>query len=140
MDKILKLLLGLTLIFQVMIVSAQKPMPGKSITKLEIYYFHPDKRCPIDQSIEETIRKMMQTDFAREIKEGTIKFKVLNSDDKANASIVSKYEINTQTLYLVTRVDGKEVKKDLSDFAFSYCQSDPEKFKTGLKQEILASL
>ncbi|MCX6304563.1 MAG: nitrophenyl compound nitroreductase subunit ArsF family protein [Bacteroidetes bacterium] len=140
MNKFLKLMLGLAMICLVHIAPAQKPKPGNGNPKLLIYYFHPNQRCPIDQSIEETTRKMMQTDFAKEIKAGTIEFQVLNSSDKANAKIVEKYEITTQTLYLITTVNGKEVKNDISDFAFSYCQSDPEKFKSGLKKEILQAL
>ena len=141
MLQILKLLPGLVLILFSQMIVAQKPaVTGKSNTKLEIYYFHPNERCPIDQSIEETTRKMMQTDFAKEIKDGTIKFHVLNTDDKSNANVVGKFEMNAQALYLVTFVKGREVKNDLTEFAFSNCQSNPGKFKSGLKEEILQAL
>jgi hypothetical protein len=121
-------------------VPAQKTAPGKNNIKAEVYYFHPTERCPIDQSIEETTRKMMQTDFAKEIKDGTIRFQVLNTDDKANAKIVGKFEMNSQALYLVSFVRGKEIKQDLTEFAFSTCQSNPGKFKAGLKNEILEAI
>jgi hypothetical protein len=138
--RILILFLGLAMLVQNHPVSAQNPLPVKSTAKLEIYYFHPTERCPIDQSIEETTRKMMQNDFAKEIKDGTIKFQVLNTDDKANDKIAGKFEINSQALYLVTSVKGKEVKNDLTEFAFSTCLNNPAKFKSGLKQEILQAL
>jgi hypothetical protein len=136
----LKLFLGLVVIFHGQVISAQKPAAVNGSAKLEIYYFHPNERCPIDQSIEETTRKMMRTDFAKEIKDGTIKFQVLNTDDQANAKIVGKFEMNAQALFLVTHVKGKEVKNDLTEFAFSNCQSNPGKFKAGLKQEILQAI
>ena len=82
-------------------VSAQSAAQTKNHPKLEVYYFHPTERCPIDQSIEETTRKMMRTDFAREIKEGTIKFQVLNTEEKANEKTVARFEMNSQALYLV---------------------------------------
>jgi hypothetical protein len=140
MMRTLKLLLGLAVLFHGQVIFAQKPATIDGSKKLEIYYFHPNERCPIDQSIEETTRKMMRTDFAKEIKDGTIKFQVLNTDDKANAQIVGKFEMNAQALFLVTRVNGKEVKNDLTEFAFSNCQSNPGKFKAGLKQEILQAI
>jgi ribosomal protein S17E len=140
MKKKLALFLVLGLIFQGCLVFAQKPQAVKSNVKLEIYYFHPTERCPIDQSIEETTRNLMRTDFAKEIKDGTIKFQVVNTDDKANAKIVGKFEMNAQALYLVTNVKGKEVKNDLTEFAFSNCQSNPGKFKAGLKDEIIQAL
>lgn len=141
MKKMLELLIGLSLIFQSQMSIGQKPaVTAKSNTKLEIYYFHPNERCPIDQSIEETTIKLMWADFAKEIKDGTIKFQVLNTDDKANVKIVEKFVMNAQALYLVTFVKGKEVKNDLTEFAFSNCQSNPGKFKAGLKAEILQAL
>jgi hypothetical protein len=121
-------------------VRAQQNNPAKGPVKLWVYYFHPTERCPIDQSIEENTRKLMQNDFAKEIKDGTIKFQVLNTDDKANKQIVSKFDMNAQALYLVNMVNGKEVKKDLTEFAFSCGQSNPVKFKTGLRDEILKLL
>ncbi len=140
MIKILTILLGVALVFQNPLVFAQKPAAAKNNTKLEIYYFHPDERCPIDQSIEETTRKMMRSDFSKETKDGTIKFFVLNTDDKTNAKIVEKFEINSQALYLVTFVNGKAIHNDLTEFAFSNCQANPGKFKAVMKQEILQAL
>lgn len=140
MTKILHLLLCAFLVMQNLVVPAQKSNSGKSTAKLQVYYFHPAERCPIDQSIEETTRKIMQTDFAKEIKDGTIRFQVLNTDDKANLKTVEKFEMNAQALYLVSYVNGKETKTDLTEFAFSTCQSNPGKFKAGLKQEIMQAL
>ena len=82
----------------------------------------------------------MQSDFAKEIKAGTIKFQVINTDDKAYAKTVGKFEMNAQALYLVTFTNGKEIKKDLTEFAFSCGQSNPGKFRSGLKDEILKAL
>ena len=140
MIRILKVFFGLILILQGHDVSAQKTTPVAGTKKAEIYYFHPTERCPIDQSIEETLRKMMQSDFAKEIKDGIIKFQVINTDDKANAKTVGKFEINAQALYLVTYVNGKEIKNDLTEFAFSNAQNNPGKFKAGLKQEIFKAI
>ncbi|MCX6267483.1 MAG: nitrophenyl compound nitroreductase subunit ArsF family protein [Bacteroidetes bacterium] len=140
MKRVLKLVILSAIILQGFSVLAQKPLPGKTVAKLQVYYFHPTERCPIDLSIEETTTKMMRSDFAKEIKDGTIKYQVVNTDDKANAKIVAKFEMNTQALYLVTNINGKEVKNDLTEFAFSNSQSNPAKFKAGLKQEILQSL
>ena len=121
-------------------ISAQNIKTGNSKTKLEVYYFHPNERCPIDQSIEDNTRKLMQSEFTREIKDGTIIFKVLNTDEKANAKIVSNFEMNAQALYLVTFSNGKEIKTDFTEFAFSCSQNNPVKFKSRLKDEILRSI
>jgi hypothetical protein len=132
--------LGLSILLACLFIQgalAQGAGTTKKPPVLEIYYFHPIERCPIDQSIEEITRRMMQTDFAGQIKSGVIRFQVLNTDDKANAKTVSRFEMNAQALYLVYQEKGKEVKKDLTEFAFSTCQNNPAKFKSGLKMEIL---
>ncbi|MFZ4520866.1 MAG: nitrophenyl compound nitroreductase subunit ArsF family protein [Bacteroidales bacterium] len=140
MSRILKYLSVLALLCQVQAVFAQNPTTVQTTPKLVICYFHPNERCPIDQSIEEATRKLMRTDFAKEIKNGVIKLQVLNTDDKANAKTVAKFEMNAQALYLVTNVKGKEVKNDLTEFAFSNSLNNPAKFKAGLREEILRAI
>jgi hypothetical protein len=130
------ILLILFIIGFIPIVNTQNKPKADSNPKVEVYYFHPTERCPIDQSIEENTRATMQSDFAKQIKEGTIRFQVLNTDDKANAKTAAKFDINAQALYIVKLDKGKEIKNDLTDFAFSCGQSNPLKFKTRLKEEI----
>ncbi|MEI7663052.1 MAG: nitrophenyl compound nitroreductase subunit ArsF family protein [Bacteroidota bacterium] len=122
-----------------LIQSQTIPAAGNN-PRVEIFYFHPTERCPIDQSIEENARRLMQSDFGKNIREGSVRFRVLNTDDKANAKIVSKFEINAQALYIVKAEKGKEIKTDLTEFAFSYGLSNPAKFKSRLKDEILNAL
>lgn len=109
---------------------------GSSPSKVQVYYFHPSERCPIDQSIEANTKAVMQTYFAKETANGTILFKVLNTEDKANLAVVSKFDINAQALYIIRLENGKEISKDLTRFAFDYGKSNPGKFKATLKSEI----
>jgi hypothetical protein len=108
--------------------------------RVEVYYFHPTERCPIDQSIEDNTRRLMQSSFAKEIKDGTIKFQVINTDDKSQVKTVARFDINAQALYVVKLADGKENKNDLTHFAFSNGLSNPARFKSGLKDEIEKAL
>ena len=108
--------------------------------RVVIYYFHPTERCPIDQSIEDNTRRLMQGSFAKEIKDGTIKFQIINTDDESQAKTVARFDINAQALYIVTLSNGKENKNDLTHFAFSNGLSNPARFKSGLKDEIEKAL
>jgi len=140
MKRILNILFVPVLVMLWLPLASQNTAPAKNKTKLEIFYFHPAERCPIDQSIEETTRRMLKSEFGRELRDGTIRFEVINTEDRKNAKTVGKFEINAQALYLVSSVNGKEVKNDLTEFAFSNCQSNPGKFKAGLRQEILKAI
>jgi hypothetical protein len=115
---------------------AQNKPQSISTVKIEVYYFHPNERCPIDQSIEENTVKLMYGTYGKELKAGTIKFAVINTDDKSQAKTVERFDINAQALFVVKWTNGKEVKNDLTHFAFDYGQSNPDKFRTGLKVEI----
>jgi hypothetical protein len=108
--------------------------------KVEVYYFHITERCEIDQTIESNTRALMKSDFQNEIKNGTIKFAVLNTDDKANAKTVSRFEINPQALYVVKHDGSKEAKTDLTRFAFDNVMASPKKFQLRLKDEIEKAL
>jgi hypothetical protein len=121
-------------------IQAQNTVKPAQQTKVKVYYFHPEERCPIDQSIEANTKNVMQSAFREKIKDGTIDFRIINTDDKANAKLVSGFDINAQALYLVKIVKGKETKLDMTKFAFDYGQSNPLKFKKGLKDEIEKNL
>jgi hypothetical protein len=132
----------LLLVFSLIILASPAFIKGQTATsskapvRLKVYYFHPDERCPIDQSVEDNTRKVMQTNYQEKIKDGTIDFRVINTDDKANEKLASGFEINAQALYLVKVEKGKETKQDLTKFAFDNGFSNPLKFKKGLKDAI----
>lgn len=130
----------LILISQEIAMYAQTGKTGGQHPKAELYYFHPTERCPIDQAIEETTRQIIQSDFSKQVREGVLKVRIINTDDKAMASIVERFDINAQAMYLVTWPAGKETKKDLTEFAFSNAKSNPVKFKSGLKEELVNAI
>ena len=139
----MKISASLSLLFTVLLSAqlfAQNTGSPKSTPKVELYYFHPTERCPIDQAIEENTRATMQSYFVNEVKSGKILFRVLNTEEKANEKIIARFDINAQALYLVKNENGKSIQTDLTSFAFDYGKSNPQKFKLKLKEEIEAAL
>jgi hypothetical protein len=115
-------------------VFAQKP------NKLKIVYFHSEHRCPTCISIEDNTKKTLDTYFAKQLKDGTITFKVLNIDEGKNLQMVEKYKAEGSSLFL-TKVSGsKETNTDFTNFAFSYSRNQADKFIAGLKAEIEKNL
>lgn len=113
---------------------------SQKATKLNIVYFHAEHRCPTCLSIEENTRKTLDTYFAAQLKDGTIKLQVLDVSEKKNEKLVEKYEAEGSSLYL-TRLDGKkETTTDFTNFAFSYSRNQADKFIEGLKAEIEKNL
>ena len=139
MKKILVMLWALTQ-FSALFVVAQNSVKPATAAKIKVYYFHTDERCPIDQSVELNTKTVMETNFRQRVKDGTIDFRIINTDDKANAKIVAGFDINAQALYIVKVTNGRETKTDFTKFAFDFGLSNPLKFKKGLKDEIEKNL
>lgn len=113
---------------------------GQTATKLNIVYFHAKYRCATCTSIEENTKKTLNTYFAAQLKDGTIKFQVLDVSDKKNENLAEKYEASGSSLFL-TKLNGtKETTTDFTNYAFSYSHNQADKFIAGLKAEIEKNL
>lgn len=124
----------LLVLFSVIATFGQKPV------KLKIVYFHSEHRCPTCLSIEDNVKKTLNTYFSTQFKDGTITLQILNVEDDKNEKLVEKYQAEGSSLYL-TKVSGSsEATTDFTNFAFSYSRNNPDKFIAGLKAEIEKNL
>ena len=129
-----KILFAIILLLATAAVFAQKP------AKLQIIYFHAERRCPTCISIEDNTKKTLNTYFAKQLKEGTITFQILNVEEEKNQKMVEKYKAEGSALFL-TSLNGKnENTTDFTNFAFSYSRNQADKFIAGLKAEIEKNL
>ena len=127
------ILIALTLVMTSMVF-------GQKATKLQVVYFHAKYRCATCISIEENTKKTLDTYFAAQLKDGTIKFQVLDVSDEKNEKLAEKYEASGSSLFL-TKLNGKkETTTDFTNFAFSYSHNQADKFIAGLKAEIEKNL
>ncbi len=127
------ILIALTLVITSMVF-------GQKATKLQVVYFHAKYRCATCISIEENTKKTLNTYFASQLKDGTIKFQVLDVSDKKNEKLAEKYEASGSSLFL-TKLNGiKETTTDFTNYAFSYSHNQADKFIAGLKAEIEKNL
>jgi hypothetical protein len=111
-----------------------------AVKKLEVIYFHATRRCPSCMAIEENTRKTLNTYFADQVKNGTVVLTIVNVDEAKNKTIAEKYEASGSALFLTKTAYGKESRTDMTEFAFSYARTNPEKFVGGLKDKINALL
>ena len=106
---------------------------AQKATKLQVVYFHAKYRCASCISIEENTKKTLNTYFASQLKDGTIKFQVLDVSDKKNEKLAEKYEASGSSLFL-TKVNGtKETTTDFTNYAFSYSHTQADKFIAGIE-------
>jgi hypothetical protein len=94
--------------------------------KIEVYYFHNTRRCETCKAVEAVTRKTLEENFAQQMKAGDITFQSLNIEDEENEPLARKLHVSGQALLFVK--DGE--KKDLTNEAFMFARSNPDKLKT----------
>jgi len=118
-------------------VQAQNNQPANetqkiSTDKIEVYYFHNTRRCATCQAIESVTKSSLEELYPEQFKKGEVIFVSLNIEDDANEGLVKDLKISGQTLLVVK--DGK--KKDLTNDAFMYARSNPDKLKDKIQKAI----
>jgi hypothetical protein len=74
------------------------------------YYFHNNVRCPSCHKIENYSREAITKNFAKELEDGLLEFKMVNLDEEGNGHFVQDYGLYTKHLILVEQKNGKQVR------------------------------
>lgn len=93
--------------------------------KIEVYYFHNTRRCATCEAVESVTINTLEENYPEQLKSGILSFQSLNIEDDKNEPLARKLNVSGQTLLFVK--DGK--KKDLTNDAFMYARTKPEKFQ-----------
>lgn len=118
---------------------ANNAITSKAKNKIEVIDFHTTHRCKTCLKIENSTKKVLQTEFSKEMKSGVLSFKTINIDKKENYAIAERFEAAGTALFLNVVKNGKEAHIDLTDFAFLKVFEDDAFYKE-LKAKINAQL
>lgn len=109
------------------------PKETKGVSEgVEVYYFHYTRRCLTCNAVEEVTQKTLAELYPDQTKKGLIKFTSVNMDEDGSKEIARKCNASGQALI----VTGKSKRIDLTDKAFMFARSKPEKLKEELKKTI----
>lgn len=103
---------------------------------VEVIYFHGKQRCVTCRAIEQHAKDLLDAQYAGLMKSGKVVFRVIDISKKENEAIAEKYQVTWSSLFLVSHRNGREKAENLTEFAFGNARSNPEKFKSGLRQRI----
>jgi thiol-disulfide isomerase/thioredoxin len=70
-------------------------------------YFHRTVRCPTCKKISAYIEESVQSGFAAQIKEGSVKVTMVDFQDAKNEKLTAAYKITGPTLVILDIHDGK---------------------------------
>ena len=94
---------------------------------VKAYYFHNERRCATCKAVEAVTRETITENYGDKIP-----FESINIETIKNKDIVKKYKITGQTLVFIK---GDKIL-DLTNEAFMYARTNPDKLKTKIKRAI----
>jgi hypothetical protein len=103
---------------------------------IEINYFHRTTRCKTCMSIQKNIQKVLDEDFANEVKSGKLSFHLIDFQEMTDTAKINKYSVEDPTLVITRFKKGKEKTKNLTDFAFDNSLHNGKVFRDGFRDEI----
>ena len=74
------------------------------------YYFHGNKRCSTCRKLEAYSAEAITGGFASELESGELEWRVVNTDEAANAHFMTDFELVTKSVVLVEYRDGEVVR------------------------------
>lgn len=108
--------------------------------RVEVLYFHGKQRCATCMAIEKNAKDAVESQFADELKNGTVVFKSIDISKAENEQIAGKYEVTWSSLFVCKWKDRKETYENLTEYAFANARKAPETFKNGLIEKVKTSL
>lgn len=103
--------------------------------KFIVYYFMTTTRCPSCHKIENYTHDTVTEKFAEQLKKGTMEWKMVNTDEKANEHYIDDYKLFTKSVILSRVVNGKEVSFKNLDKVWELLNNE-KKFRDYIEKEV----
>lgn len=111
----------------------KKQQPEKVLSeKIEVYYFHYSRRCVTCNTVESEAKKHLETLYPELVKDGKITFASINLEEANSKAIAEKCKATGQSLLVISG----DKRADLTQSAFMYARSQPDRFKNEIKSAI----
>jgi hypothetical protein len=131
--KTAKLLSALVLLFGLMTACSEQKVQNTEVVSVEndgtveVFYFHNARRCATCEAVEAETKTALQEMYGSEVK-----LFVYNLEDTEGANKAEQLDVSGQTLLVVSG----STTTDLTNEAFMYARTNPEKLKQSLKEAI----
>ena len=122
-----------------------KTYAGKQTAKqqtptVDIIYFHSKRRCKTCIAIETATKALTQNELATEVRNGKVKYRVVDITTPEGRKLAKKYKVTWSSLFIVQHKSGKETATDLTQFAFANARSNADGFRKEVKDRVLKLL
>lgn len=107
-------------------------------SKLVVYYFHGNARCPSCKKIEAYTKEVVQAEFASNLMEGQVEIRSVNVEKPENRHFVQDYQLYTRSVVLERRLSGLQHWRNLDQIW--HLVHNEEAFKAYVREEVLSML
>jgi hypothetical protein len=108
--------------------AAEKPAAEPSHQVIACY-FHRTVRCPTCKKISAYIEESVNTEFASQVKDGSVKMMMIDFQDAKNQKYTQAYKISGPTLVIMDVQDGKVTSWKPAPKVWSLVANKPDFFK-----------
>ncbi len=95
--------------------------------KVEVYYFHFTGRCVTCKTVEKEAETAVKDFYGNKVS-----FQSINLDEPSSKEIAKKLKVSGQSLLIVKG----DKQKNITSQGFMYAKSNPEKFRSIIKESI----
>lgn len=89
------------------VAESNEPLPQPATSEVVVYYFHGTARCPTCRKFESYSDELIAEEFSEELKNGRLKWRVVNIDEPANKHFVTDYQLYSKSIVVVKSRPGK---------------------------------
>lgn len=114
--------------------AATAPAAGSEVV---VYYMYPTVRCVTCNQIEAAAHKVVHEDFAGALREGRLRWEVVNFHE--NDALAARYEVATSTVVVARRRGGRDEGFDRLDGVWPRADK-PEELSAYIRSAVAAAL
>jgi hypothetical protein len=103
---------------------------------VRILNFHTTNRCKLCLTIEKLVKETVMMEYKEQLENGQLKLYVLNVDRSENRKTAEEYFAFGSALFVSSDPGENNLTSDLTNDAFLYAETDPDRFLETLRSAI----
>jgi hypothetical protein len=103
---------------------------------VRILNFHTTNRCKLCLTIEKLVKETVMIEYREQVEKGHLKLYVLNVDRSENRKTAEEYFAFGSALFVSSNLGENNLTSDLTNEAFLYAETDPDRFLETLRSTI----
>lgn len=110
----------------------------EQVDHIEVIYFHGNMRCLTCRAIEKFAHETVDSLFKDEVNSEKVLFRVVSIPE--NEAMADDYQTTGSSLFVTSFINGKETRKNMTEFGFKTARKNHVLFQDSLANVIRQSL